>query len=161
MPPKNNSGVTDLLRIGMEDAAQWVPDGKKLRHEGDSRSNWRRLTSFPNSLYAFVCDSEVLYIGKTTQSLHKRFAGYYDPGSGRATNWKCHQGIKKLIAGGKVVRILVLPQTIPLEWGGYPVNLAAGLEDALVEVFQPAWNGSNKKFFTESEAIEEIVKKSA
>lgn len=161
MPPKNNSGVTDLIRIGMEDAAQWVPDGKKLRHEGNSRAIWRRLTAFPNSLYAFVCEGEVLYIGKTTQSLHKRFAGYCDPGNGRATNWKCHQGIKKLIAKGKTVRILVLPQTIPLEWGGYPVNLSAGLEDALVKAFKPAWNGSNAKFLSESEAIEEIAKKSA
>jgi hypothetical protein len=158
MPPKNKSGVADLLRIGMEDAAQWVADGKKLRHEGDSRANWRRLTSFPNSLYAFVCEGEVLYIGKTTQSLHKRFAGYCDPGNGRATNWKFHQGIKKLIASGKAVRIFVLPQTIPLQWAGYPVNLAAGLENALVKAFQPAWNGSNKKFLTESEAIEESAK---
>lgn len=39
--------------------------------------------------------------------------------------------------------------------------LRIGMEDALVKAFQPAWNGSDNKFLTESEAIEESAKKSA
>ncbi len=148
-------GIEDLRRIGMEDAAQWVMDGKKLKPLGYSASQWRYLTTFPNSLYAFACGEVVLYIGKTTKTLSKRFIGYCDPGNGRATNWKCHQAIKKLIKDGKTVRILVLPQTIPLKWGDYPINLAAGLEDALVQAFKPAWNGSNRKFISETQQAEE------
>jgi hypothetical protein len=154
---KNTPRVKELLQIGMEDAAQWMPDGKKLKHVGDSAPHWRYLTAIPNSLYAFACEGEVLYIGKTTKTLSKRFVGYCDPGNGRATNWKCHQAIKKLLHKGKSVRILVLPQNFPLKWGDYPINLAAGLEDALVEAFKPQWNGSNKKFLTESQLIEEFT----
>lgn len=156
MPPKNKLGVADLLRIGMEDAAQWVPDGKKLRHEGNSRANWRRLTAFPNSLYAFVCEGEVLYIGKTTQSLHKRFAGYCDPGTGHELEVPSgHQKTDRRGQGSKDLRPAADHSP---EWGGYPVNLSAGLEDALVKAFQPAWNGSNAKFLSESEVIEQITK---
>jgi len=152
---KRAPGAKELLQIGMEDAAQWIPDGNKIKHVGDSAAHWRFLTAIPNSLYAFACDGEVLYIGKTTKTLSKRFAGYCDPRNGRATNEKCHQAIKKLLQKGKSVRILVLPQIFPLKWGDYPINLAAGLEDALVEAFKPQWNGSNKKFLTESQQIEE------
>jgi len=152
---KNTLGVKELLQIGMEDAAQWISVGNKLKHVGESADHWRYLTAIPNSLYAFACDGKVLYIGKTTKSLTKRFVGYCDPGNGRATNWKCHQAIRKLLQNRKSVRILVLPQTVPLKWGDYPINLAAGLEDALVVAFKPSWNGSNQKFLTESQQIEE------
>jgi len=141
---KARSGVTELLHIGMEDAAEWIVDGEKLKHMGDSDPHWHYLTAIPNSLYAFACDGEVLYIGKTTKTLSKRFVGYCDPGNGRATNWKCHQAIRLLLHNRKSVRILVLPQIVPLKWGDYPINLAAGLEDALVVAFKPAWNGSNR-----------------
>ena len=154
---KRAPGAKELLQIGMEDAAQWIPDGNKIMHAGDSAAHWRYLTAIPNSLYAFTCEGEVLYIGKTTKTLSKRFVGYCDPGNGRATNWKCHQDIKKLLQKRKSVRILVLPPTVPLKWGDYPINLAAGLEDALVEAFKPQWNGSNKKFLTESQQIEECT----
>ena len=152
---KRAPGAKELLQIGMEDAAQWIPDGNKIMHAGDSSAHWRYLTAISNSLYAFACDGEVLYIGKTTKTLSKRFVGYCDPGNRRATNWKCHQANKKHLQKGKSVRILVLPQNFPLKWGDYPINLAAGLEDALVEAFKPAWNQSNGKFLSETQALEE------
>ena len=147
--------VTELLRIGMEDSAQWVLEGKELKHVGNSRAHWRYLTAFSNSLYAVACDGEVLYIGKTTKSLSTRCLGYWDPGHRRDTTWKCHHAIKKLIKNGKIVRILVLPQTVPLKWGDYPINLSAGLEDVLVQAFKPQWNRVNEKFLTETQQAEE------
>jgi hypothetical protein len=152
---KNSPKANELVRIGMEDVAQWMPDGKKLRHVGDSVVHWRYLTAIPNSLYVFACDEEVLYIGKTTKTLSKRFTGYCDPGNGRAINWKCHQAIKRLLQKGKSVRILVLPQNFPLKWGDYPINLAAGLEASLVDVYQPEWNKIKGKFLTETQSLEE------
>lgn len=152
---KRAPGAKELLQIGMEDAAQWMPDGKKLKHVGDSAPHWRYLTAIPNSLYAFACDGEVLYIGKTTKTLSKGFAGYCEPISGRSADKRLQQAIIKLMRQRKEVRILVLPPTVPLKWGDYPINLAAGLEDALVEAFKPQWNGGNKKFLTESQQIEE------
>lgn len=155
MSDKKRPGVSELLAIGFEDAAQWVVDGERLKHVGERPASWRQQTAIPNSLYAFVSGQNVLYIGKTTRTLNKRFAGYCDPGKGQATNKKCQLGIRKLIKQGKTVRIHVLPQTIPLKWGDYPINLAAGLEDALVQAFKPEWNGSNGKHLTETQSLEE------
>lgn len=155
MSDKIRPGIHELLQIGLEDAARWEADGERLNHVGEKPAGWRQQTAIPNSLYAFVCEEKVLYIGKTTKTLSKRFAGYCDPGKGQATNKKCHQGIRKLIKQGKTVRILVLPQTIPLKWGDYPINLAAGLEEALVRAFKPEWNGSNGKHLTETQTLEE------
>lgn len=148
-------GVPELLHIGMMDAAKWEIDGEKLKHVGDKPAGWRQATAILHALYAFVSGGKVLYIGKTTKTLSKRFTGYCNPGNGQATNKKCHEAIRKLIGQGKTVRILILPQTIPLQWGGYPINLAAGLEDALVNVFQPEWNRSNNECLTETQSLED------
>ena len=152
-------GNPDLLAVGLEDAARWQIDGKKLKHVGDNKANWQRLASIPNCLYAFFCGDDVLYIGKTTKTLSKRFVGYCDPGNGRATNWKCHQKIRALLHADKSVRILVLPSHSHLSWGGFEINLAAGLEDALVKAFNPPWNGSNKHPLTETTSNEEELSK--
>jgi hypothetical protein len=152
---RRKTGKSDLLAIGLEDAARWQTDGKKLKHVGDKSANWQRLTAIPNCLYAFCCEDDVLYIGKTTKTLAKRFVGYCDPGNGRATNWKCHQKIRSLLQEGKNVRIFVLPSHSHLSWGGFEINLAAGLEDALVKAFKPPWNGSNKHLLTETTINEE------
>jgi hypothetical protein len=152
-------GKPDLLAIGLQDAACWQINGKKLKHVGDKSANWQRLTAIPNCLYAFCCGNGVLYIGKTTKTLSKRFVGYCDPGNGRATNWKCHQKIRALLHADKSVRILVLPSHSHLSWGGFEINLAAGLEDALVKAFNPPWNGSNKNPLTETTINEEELSK--
>lgn len=155
MRDKKRLGTSDLLVIGFEDAAQWVVDGERLKHVGERAAGWRQQSAIPHSLYAFVSGEKVLYIGKTTRTLNKRFTGYCDPGKGQATNKKCHLGIRKLIKQGKTIRILVLPQTIPLKWGDYPINLAAGLEDALVNAFKPEWNSLSGKHLTETQTLEE------
>ena len=144
-----------LLAIDLEDAARWQIDGKKLKTVGDKKARWRHLCDVPNTLYAFCSGEEVLYIGKTTQTLKKRFVGYCDPGNGRATNYKCHKGIRELLSRGEEVRILVLPSDSSLKWNGIEINLAAGLEDHLVKTFKPKWNGSNKHLRTETSANEQ------
>jgi len=150
--------LKELLQIGMEDAAVWMLDIKTLRHVGDSSAHWRYLTAIPNYLCAFAWKGEVLYIGKTTKTLSKRFSGYCEPISGSSADKRLQQAIMKLMRQRKEVRILVLPPAVPLKWEDYPINLAAGLEDALVEAFKPQWNGKNKKIMTESQQIEETEK---
>lgn len=152
---RRKSGMLGLLAIGLEDAARWQIDGKKLKTVGDKKARWRNLCDVPNTLYAFNSGEEVLYIGKTTQTLKKRFVGYCDPGNGRATNYKCHKGIRELLSRGEEVRILVLPSDSSLKWNGIKTNLAAGLEDNLVKTFKPKWNGSNKHLRTETSANEQ------
>lgn len=94
----------------------------------------------PNVLYAFISDSKVLYVGKTVRSLKKRMYGYQNPGPTQATNIKGKKFISELLAGGSAVEIHALPDNGLLYYGGFHVNLAAGLEDSLVAQLKPKWN---------------------
>ena len=56
-----------------------------------------------------------------------------------------HQGntyLKKLLSEGKFVHVHVLPDNGLLFYGVFYVNLAAGLEVALIAQLKPAWNGA-------------------
>ena len=68
----------------------------------------------------------------------KRFYGYIR-GNGQSTNSKIH---KKLVKerSGKIL-ILSLNDVLPFNWGIYNINLAAGLEDSIIEIENPLWNG--------------------
>ncbi|MFT4090163.1 MAG: GIY-YIG nuclease family protein [Asticcacaulis sp.] len=94
-----------------------------------------------NVLYAFVQNDDVLYIGKTTRSVRNRFNGYCNPGSTQSTNIKCNAGIRDIISRGGEVRILIFSPISHLSYSEFPINLAAGLEDALVARIAPIWNG--------------------
>ena len=161
---KDTDGTARLLaEIGFKDAAQWeIADSRKLRDVGDDPQVWAEIKGHKNALYAF-CEAEVvLYIGKTARSIEKRFVGYRDPGNTQATNRKCHNNIRRRLEDGKTVRILVLPDETALHWGVFRINLAAGLEDALVETIKPELNGKvNKHTVTESERVEAEVEKAA
>jgi len=49
---------------------------------------------------------------------------------------------------------MVLPDETNLQWGSFRINLAAGLEDALVEALRPELNGKGANRVTESEQLE-------
>lgn len=152
-----------LAEIGFKDAAQWeISDNRKLRDVGDDPQVWAEIKGHKNALYAFCADGLVLYIGKTARSIERRFVGYRDPGNTQATNRKCHDVIRQRLEDRKTVRIMVLPDETSLHWGAFRINLAAGLEDALVETIKPELNGKgNKHLVTESERAEEEADKAA
>jgi len=132
----------DLEGIGFLNLAQWkILNEKKMQDVGDDPEAWKALIGSERALYAFCLGEQVLYIGKTARSVAKRFVGYRDPGKTQATNKKCHREIRKLLEHGKTVRILVFPDTSLLRWASFKINLAAGLEDALVAHFDPKLNG--------------------
>ena len=132
----------DLEGIGFLNLAQWkILNEKKLQDVGDDPEAWKGLIGSKRALYAFCLGEQVLYIGKTARSVAKRFVGYRDPGKTQETNKKCHREIRKLLKQQKTVRILVFPDTSLLHWAAFKINLAAGLEDALVAHFDPKLNG--------------------
>jgi hypothetical protein len=93
-----------------------------------------------NVLYAFVSDGELLYVGKTIQPLRMRMRGYERPGPGQSTNIRSNAKLKELIRAGHSVQILALPDNGLLKYGGFHVNLAAGLEGSIVRELRPAWS---------------------
>ena len=124
-----------LLEIGFEPAGQWLLDSDVLRLELNRHSTQR------NVLYAFVCDGEVKYVGKTIKPLAVRMAGYRNPAKGQRTNVRNNKLIRQHLARGDAVEILALPDSGLMHYGRFHLNLAAALEDSIVRIIAPSWNG--------------------
>lgn len=148
----------DLLQLGFVDFASW----KTGSAEGtlsflQNISADSHLAKCPNALYAFVRDQDVLYIGKTTRGVSKRFIGYCRPGKRQATNIRCHQKIAAALAAMETIRILIFVPISQIQYGEFPLDIAAGLEDSLISSFQPGWNARIKKRPVSEEEENEIA----
>ena len=139
-------GREDLVALGFRRIAAWETAGVLLDYQipVEETSKAQPLLAAGNALYAFCIGAEVAYIGKTSQSLRKRFKGYCKPGSTQSTNQKCHARIKAALAGGQDIDILAFAPPDDLQFRGFAINLAAGLEDILIRSFSPPWNGGAK-----------------
>lgn len=124
-----------LLAIGFEPAGHWLLEDEKLKYE------LTRHSTQINILYAFVCDGDVMYVGKTVQTLAKRMACYKTPGKTQSTNIKNNQQILEVLSSGSAVEILALPDNGLLHYGMFHLNLAAALEDDIIIKLNPIWNG--------------------
>lgn len=153
----SDNKVERLYEIGFQILAVWVRTGGVLTYKltPDDENSKARMKAGA-ALYAFVCGDDVLYIGKTTNTLTQRFAGYKNPSANQATNIKCHRNIVECLNQGKDVEILTLSGVCQLRWGEFELNIAAGLEDSLIEELKPTWNGGNKTglVLTESQMLE-------
>jgi hypothetical protein len=128
------SPIERLERIGFRMCGKWQLEVDRLKCilEDDAPAK--------NILYAFVCQGKVLYIGKTVRSLKQRMYGYQNPGPTQFTNIEGKKHICKALASGKCVEVYALPDNGLLYYGGFHVNLAAGLEDSLIAQLKPEWN---------------------
>jgi hypothetical protein len=133
-----------LVEIGFMKAGRWHLADGVLAFELDQHLRKRR-----NILYAFVCDSQVKYVGKTVQALGTRLTGYRTPGKDQSTNIRNHHSIKGLLRAGKEVEIFAFPDSGMLKYGQFHLNIAAGLEDSLIATIDPDWNGGKRSEVTE------------
>ena len=138
-----NDKLIRLTNIGFTLAGSWMTNGSGIAVKLDKMKTAR------NVLYAFFVDKELVYIGKTTIKLHDRMQRYKTPAKkskmGGTTNIKNHLKIKDCLMLGKEVQVYVLPDNGLLHYGGFHINLAAGLEDSLVRELTPSWNGGKKE----------------
>lgn len=125
-----------LLNIGFKKVGYWELNDGKLR------CTLEKMMHVKNVLYAFICNGTVKYIGKTLQPLKKRMSGYQNPGKTQRTNIKNHQNILEILKQEEAVDIFALPDNGLLHYGSFHLNLAAGLEDALIHQLAPAWNNT-------------------
>ena len=129
-----------LLAAGFRRAGYWIIECDALRLVLDSP-----ISPIQNVVYAFAVNSMLTYVGKTTQGLPKRMQGYRSPAAtaerGGSTNIKNNKNILAALASGAVVEIYVLDQTAAYHHGEFPLNVAAGIEDSLIRVLDPPWNG--------------------
>lgn len=71
--------------------------------------------------------------------------GYRNPAKSQTTNISNHGRLRDLIDEGRAVDILVPPDNGLMRYGQFHLNLAAGLEDSLIQVINPPWNGGKKE----------------
>ncbi len=129
-----NTSFEKLRVTGFKKCGIWlITDGVLKCHLPDD-------AAAPNVLYAFISETIVLYVGKTVNSLKKRMYGYQNPNSSQSTNTKLHGKIKELLNQQKEVEIYALVDNGLLSYGGFHVNLAAGLEDRIIFDLNPKWN---------------------
>lgn len=124
-----------LLNIGFARVGHWRLEGEELVFE------LSRYGTERNILYAFVVNGEVKYVGKTVSQLSARMSGYRNPGPTQSTNINNNRRIHELLASGSAVEIFALPDKGLLSYGGFHLNIAAGLEDDIIRVLDPEWNG--------------------
>jgi hypothetical protein len=123
-----------LQTIGFQKVGNWTLHDNALDYSIDiSNKNI-------NFLYAFVVDDEIKYIGKSTQTIYKRFQGYKKPGSSQRTNIKNNANLKEVLTQGQAVDIYIFIDTGLMRYREFHINLAAGLEDDLIKQIKPEWN---------------------
>ncbi|EOU9003690.1 GIY-YIG nuclease family protein [Escherichia coli] len=129
-----------LLEIGFIKVGYWELHDGKLSYSLDAS-----FSDVTNNLYAFICDGEVKYVGKTTRLLKKRMYHYANPGESQSTNIKNNAKILQHLQNNEAVDILVLPDNGLMHYGQFHLNLAAGLEDDIIRVIKPDWNGFQER----------------
>ena len=131
------SSLQRLKDIGFRHVGEWKLETDKLRCVLTDCEAEVRI------LYAFECDGEILYIGKSVRSLSKRMYGYQNPGPSQRTNIKANEPnelIQRILGEEKIISIHAFVDTGNLKHGEFRVNLAAGLEDDLIDKLKPVWN---------------------
>jgi len=98
-----------------------------------------------NVLYAFVVNGDLVYVGKTVQPLCKRMQQYRTPSETQRTNWRNRIAIVGALNSGHRVTVWVLPDNGLMHYGQFHLNLAAGLEDSIIQKLKPIWNGGQKE----------------
>jgi hypothetical protein len=131
---ENLSPLERLENMGFREVGQWSIELGKIKF------TFIDAASAKNVLYAFISQDTVMYIGKTVQTLKQRMGGYKNPAPSQSTNIKGNKLISEILLTNHPVAIYALPDNGLLFYGGFHVNLAAGLEDNLIKALNPPWN---------------------
>ena len=123
-----------LIDIGFKKVGSWTMTNGFFTHTITNQLMEKNL------LYSFVCESEVFYIGKTTDTLKNRMNGYKNAGGSQKTNIRVKGKIVALLKASKSIDIYILIDSANLKYKNYSVSLASGLEDNLISAIRPKWN---------------------
>lgn len=121
-----------LLRAGFQFLGEWTQDpASAIKLDAKAPTE--------PGIYAFVVNDVVAYVGLTNNGLRVRLDQYRRGHEGQKTNARVNKLIGKTLSEGQRVKVLVATPA-PLEWHSLPVNTAARLEAALIQMIRPAWN---------------------
>lgn len=130
--------VSKLAKVGFRKVGCWSMGEERPEYE----LNAEKMTY--NVLYSFVSGTEILYIGKTSVALRDRMYQYQRPGPSQRTNIRVNAAISEMLKTGSTVDVHTLPDPGDMEYKGFHLNLAAGLEDSLIRELKPTWNKTGK-----------------
>jgi hypothetical protein len=130
--------------------AQPLLDARRLIEGGFHRvGRWSRDVSGALALdgtappipgvYAFAIDGQVHYVGVASRNLAQRLYFYAKPGPSQPTNIRLNQLLKDTLARGAEVEVYIACPPA-LEWNGWPISAAEGLEAALIRDHHLPWN---------------------
>ena len=117
-----------------------------LKEDGKVELNWlegeKEKAKFAIHVYAIVeeVDNEswVRYVGETTNTLSLRMYQYLT--GDQSTNSKVRKNIIERLTMRHKVLLLSLLDDLPVTWNGNKVNLAKGIESAMIANWLPEWN---------------------
>lgn len=127
-------GLTDLIQIGFRKVGLWVLNGEQLQLQLIAKPKLKP------ALYCFVSNKQILYVGKTSQYLHKRLYFYGKPGSTQKTNLRLNPLLKQYLADRKVVEIYAFGDQDEQKVGSFILDIPAALEDDIIRKTKPLWN---------------------
>jgi hypothetical protein len=123
-----------LLDLGFQAAGQWILDnGRPYPRLTSGRSNG-------SALYAFVLGGHVVYVGRGRTAFGGMIGGNEPMGMTRYHTTDNDRRIISTLMTGEEIEILEFAPTEILEYRGWTINIGAGLQDALTQRVQPAWN---------------------
>jgi hypothetical protein len=130
--------LDQLQKAGFKLVGEWQLDGDKIK-----------LTTRPEAgrptVYVFVLNGEVVYVGKTETCLRSRMSGYRNGKATQRTNIRIRGRIlEELKAAGSHVEVFAVSPE-PSAWHGLPVFTVAGLEAGLIYHMKPIWNLLNNR----------------
>ncbi|MDF2457750.1 MAG: hypothetical protein K0S79_166 [Nitrospira sp.] len=140
-----------LLEIGFVPSGHWLLEDEKVTFELTRHATQR------NILYAFVCDGQVKYVGKTVRPLAVRMSGYKNPAPSQSTNVNNNRRILEQLTKGVAVEIFALPDNGLHHYGQFHLNLAAALEDDIIRLLKPEWNGGKTEPVQEQAAEDSVA----
>jgi hypothetical protein len=128
------SPVEELEEFGFQKVGEWFLDAGSLKFRLFVDGFLAR-----GILYAFVSGESVLYVGKSSRTLKTRLYEYINTDPSQTTNVKVKKNITRLLTD-RHVEIYAWTDDGTFSYRSHPINLAASLEDMLIERVNPAWN---------------------
>jgi hypothetical protein len=132
------SSVEQLTQSGFRHVGSW------LSHEGKIKLDFTPEQGRA-TVYAFLLDGVLVYIGLTQTCFYRRMQGYRNGTATQRTNIRIRGFILEALASGRKIEVLAATPEEKLAWRNLPVSLAVGLESGLIEKFRPEWNLLNKR----------------
>ena len=122
-----------LIDIGFERVGHWYLKDNKISFDVTTSGK-------TNILYAYIIDSDVMYVGKSSRTLKARLGNYKNPEPSQKTNMRINGFIKENLMAGKQVFIYEYSRDSDLSIGVFKVDISAGLEESIIQIINPKWN---------------------